>query len=173
MDDKTLNELVEELSHGDGMVRDRARIALVMEGSKAVPLLVGLLDSSHKHTRWEAARTLAAIADPSTIDTLVGLLSDRDFDLRWIASMGLIKIGVPSAPAVLDKLISAPDSTDLRRAVHHILYDLARNHRSIAEDIEPVTEALGESAPAETVIWRAQQALKKIESLEPRTTSDW
>ncbi len=173
MYEMALEELVEELSSRDGMVRGRARVALVLEGSKAVPPLLDLLDSRHKHTRWEAARTLAAIADPSTTDTLVILLSDRESDMRWIASMGLIKIGPSCVPAVLGKLVDAPDSTDLRRAVHHILHDLVCNRPSIAKDIEPVTGALGESAPAETVILRAQQALNQIESVRPGETSDW
>lgn len=170
---KPLDELIEELSHRDGMVRDRARVTLTLEGSNAVPLLIELLDSGHKHTRWEAVRTLAAIADPDTTDTLVALLSDRESDLRWIASMGLIKIGSSSAPPVLVKLIEVPDSTDVRRAVHHILHDLALNRPSIKEGVQPVLDALKESAPAETVILRCQQALKCLASLKPETTSDW
>ena len=161
------------MSDRDGMVRDRARVALVLEGSRAVPLLLDLLTSRHKHTRWEAARTLAAIADPSTTDALVALLSDRESDMRWIASMGLIKIGPSCVPAVLGKLVDSPDSTDLRRAVHHILYDLVGNRPSIAKDVEPVIQALGESAPAETVILRARQALKQIETAGTSATSNW
>ena len=159
MKDTHLQDLVKRLSDRDGMARERARHDLVLTGPPAVPLLLELLEKGDKGQRWEAAEALAVIADARSISALIGLLRDREWDLRWIAAIGLVKIGPQCLDAVLQELVDAPDSTDLRHSVHHILNEVVRTRPNFKERLTPVMEALGESYPAEVTVMRAQQAL--------------
>jgi len=159
MNDAHLQDLIAQLSDRDGMARERARHDLVLAGSPAVPLLLELLAKGDKGQRWEAAEALAVIADARSIPALVGLLRDHEWDLRWVAAIGLVKIGPQCLDAVLRELVEAPDSTDLRQSVHHILHELVRTRPNFKEGLTPVMEALGESHPAEVIVMRAQQAL--------------
>jgi HEAT repeat protein len=166
MSSSRLVSLVEQLSDQSGRVRERARHTLVFIGPPALPLVEGLADSRVKRTRWEAAKTVAAIADPSSMPVLLRLLGDPESDIRWIAAEGLIRLGNRSIPEVLNLLIEEPASVDIRRAVRHVLHHLAADNMVVAETVAPVMEVLGDTDPASAVPPRAEQALQQVEALQ-------
>jgi HEAT repeat protein len=173
MSDQSLSDLVARLSNSDGLVRERARHALALVGSPAVPLLLELATSRAKRPRWEAAKALAEIADPSSIATLVQLLSDSESDIRWIGAEGLVKIGPRSLPNVLELLMDKPDSIDVRRSVHHVLHELAVANPLAEEVLGPVLKTLGETDPTSSIPPRAEHALKRIQSIRSGDLSQW
>ena len=166
MSDETLSNLVDQLSSRKGTVREKARHTIVLIGASAIPLLIDLAQSRAKRPRWEAAKALASIAEPSSIPTLVGLLSDSESEIRWLAAEGLIKLGPRSLPEVLRLLIDSPDSVEVRRAVHHVLHDLASTNPVVEETVNPVMEVLGDTEPTSAIPVHAEQVLNKIESFQ-------
>jgi HEAT repeat protein len=109
---------------------------------------------------------LADMVDPSCMPALIKLLTDPESDIRWIAAEGLIRLGPSSLRDVLRLLIEKPKSIDTREAVHHVLRKLAAENRVIQELVAPVLDVLGETDPASSLPPRAEQALKRIESLQ-------
>jgi HEAT repeat protein len=166
MDDGFLEACLEELSARNGRVREKARNTLVLMGPVAVPPLLELASAPDKRTRWEAAKALATIADPTSISVLARLLSDPQSDIRWVASVGLIKLGPRVLHHVLQALIENPDSISLRRAVHHVLRDLAGENPVLQDLVDPVLKVLTETSPASTIPPAADEALKQIQGLQ-------
>jgi HEAT repeat protein len=96
-----INALMKDLSGKDGIIRNKARIALVEIGGPAVEPLVNALTDRSQTVRWESAKALGQIMDPRSIDALVNALQDRLFDVRWLAAEGLIAIGSKSVKPLL------------------------------------------------------------------------
>jgi HEAT repeat protein len=115
-------------------------MSLVDIGSPAVPPLIELLGARNKQVRWEAAKALAAIADPAAAGALVKALEDKDFDVRWVAAEGLINIGREGIVPLLRTLIERSDSPWLRQGAHHVLHDLAVG--DLEEMLKPVVDSL-------------------------------
>jgi HEAT repeat protein len=157
----TINALVTELGSQDGMVRVRARKSLVNIGYAAVGPLVEALASKQEWVRWEAAKTLAQIGDPSATQTLIEALHDKKFDIRWLAAEGLIHIGNKAVKPLLRALIEHPDSLWMREGAHHILHDLPENN--LKETLKPVLHALEDVEPSLEVTVAAEAALDVIE----------
>jgi HEAT repeat protein len=139
-DPDSINLLVAKLSGKDGLQRERARKSLVDIGSPAVPPLIESLGTRNKQVRWEAAKALAAIADPAAAGALVKALEDKEFDVRWIAAEGLINIGREGIEPLLRTLIERSDSPWLRQGAHHVLHDLAVG--DLEEMLKPIVDAL-------------------------------
>ena len=99
-----LDGLISELDSKDGIARKQARESLALVGKPAAPRLRELLNSPDKQTRWEAIKTLAAIADPGSLAEFVALLDDPSSDLRWLAATGLIRLGPRTVRPVLQVL---------------------------------------------------------------------
>ncbi len=154
--------LIEQLSARKGSVREQARDALVEMGPAVVPALLQVLPSPSKRLHWEAAKALSTIAAPSSMPELAELLADPEADIRWMGAVGLIRIGPSSIPQALRVLIQKPGSTDVRRAVHHVLRDLSREHPEFLEILSPVMDSLGDSAPTDAVAPKAEDALQKL-----------
>jgi len=80
-----LSSLTELLANEDGMIRQKARKALVVLGKPAVPSLVqALQNSTVDQVRWEAAKALAAIGDNGDVESipaLVKALEDSDYSV--------------------------------------------------------------------------------------------
>lgn len=165
MNDELLTDLAERLSDRSGRVRERARHTLVFIGPPAVPLLLERVGSKAKRTRWEVAKTLSEIADPASMPALVRLLSDPESDIRWIAAEGLIRLGARSIPDVLRLLIDKPESTDIRRAAHHVLHELSADNLVVAETVAPVMKVLGDTEPASSLPPKAEEVLRNIDWL--------
>jgi HEAT repeat protein len=155
-----VNSLIAELGSEDGMVRVRARKSLVSIGHAAIGPLVEALASKREWLRWEAAKTLAQIGDPSATQVLIGMLQDKMFDVRWLAAEGLIHIGNKAIKPLLEAVIKQPDSLWIREGAHHVLHDLPENN--FKELLKPVLHALEDVEPSLEVALAAEAALNVI-----------
>ena len=172
MENSFVPVLIERLSDQDGRVRERARHTLVLIGPPAIPALLGLAQSKDKRERWEAAKTLAEIADPSSSATQVGLLADGESDIRWVAASGVIRLGFRTVPDVLQLLIANADSNAVRGSVHRVLGELAKGNTPAQEIVAPLLPVLGETGPTDAVLAAADQALKRVQALQNSLTID-
>jgi len=88
-----IDPLIADLDSRNGLVRQRARIALIRMGEPAVPGLIKALGTRNGPTHWEAAKALSLIGDPRSVQALVQALEDNEFGVRWLAAEGLISVG--------------------------------------------------------------------------------
>jgi HEAT repeat protein len=125
---KKTENLIAAFSNKDGWKRREARLALVDIGKPAVPYLIKALKHRKPEVRWEAAKTLGAINDPSSGPALVSALEDKRFEIRWLAAEGLIALKLDAIEPLLKGMIKNPESWELRQGVHHVLHDLERSN---------------------------------------------
>ena len=143
-------------SHNDA-ARVKARQSLVAMGKAAVPLLTEALKSKNSMTKWEAAKALGEIGDPSTAPTLVEALEDEDFDVRWLAAEGLTKMNINALKPLLQALERRGDSFFLQEGAHHVFHDLAKG--GLRKFLAPVLAALEGLEPGEEVPWAARHQM--------------
>jgi HEAT repeat protein len=165
-DSTTISLLICDLGSKDGLVRVRARRALVTIGSKAVAPLEVALTTKDDLTRWEAAKALGQIGDAEATKALINALEDEMFDVRWLAAEGLITIGRPTLIPLLRKLTEEPDSLWLREGAHHILHGI--NMENLQKILLPVRNALEDIEASLVVPFAAKTALKSLTELTPR-----
>lgn len=160
---ETLTSSVASLASDDPVVRQKARDRLVeMGGHEVTRAMVRELVDPRQHVRWEAAKTLTAIADPVAAPGLMHALEDEDSDVRWVAGEGLIALGKDGLLTVLNGLTKRAMSLSFRKAAHHVLHDLRK--QGYAEVVAPVLKALESSQPEVTAppaAYGALVALKK------------
>ena len=145
VDGDRIRLLIADLANDDAGVRMAARAGLAEVGPAAVEALnVSLLDPQ-QHVRWEAAKTLEAIADVSAATALVAALHDEDADVRWVAGEALVALGGGALPPLLSELIRHSHSSDFCRGAHHVLHDLAKAGHG--ELLSPVIQALDGPEP--------------------------
>lgn len=156
-----IKELISEFQSSDGLVRQRARMALVNCGWEAVRALVEALSDANEHARWEAAEALGAIADPSAAVALVHALEDESMDVRGAAAESLINLDRGAVLPLLQELTQHFDSVWLRSGAHHVLHVLKDRGRLTEEEIE-VFNALENLAPEAAVPWAAVRALETL-----------
>jgi HEAT repeat protein len=159
--EQTTKELVAALASKDDVERIKAREALIQIGSSAVAPLIESLDDSRQHLRWEAAKILTAISDPSTAEKLVETLADEDSDVRWVAGEALIALRHAGLKPLLRRLTKSQDSAGLYKAAHHVLQDLAQ-HAELASVVRPILGALGKPEPEVAVPVAAERALTSM-----------
>ena len=152
--------LVTDLSNDKAFVRQKARHALVAVGAAAVPAVTAIATSEDEHVRWECAKTLATIADPSSIETLIKLLEDPKPGTAWDAGLGLIKIGEPAARPVLQAVIDRTSSFSIINGAHHVLNEMSKTEWG--SSLSEVYRSLDSAEPAVTA---PAAALKALESL--------
>ncbi len=157
---RDIDSLMIDLTCDDVVRCQTARRSLVEMGSAAVPALIEALSSKKKWVRWEAAKALSQIGDPSATDALVNALTDEEFDVRWLAAEGLVTIGRRSVAPLLKALIARPDSIWLREGAHHVLYDIERGNWHTL--LKPVMNALDDMQAGLTVPIESRKALEKI-----------
>jgi HEAT repeats len=156
----TIHALIVDLGSKDGLVRIRARRALVTIGKKAVTALEEALTSKDAWKRWEAAKALGQIGDVEATKALINALEDEMFDVRWLAAEGLIAIGRPTLIPLLRKLTEESDSLWLREGAHHVLHSI--NMENVEGILLPVRSALEDiEAPLE-VPFAARTALESL-----------
>jgi HEAT repeat protein len=143
--DEEIKALVDALADGDGVARHNAREQLERVGKPAVPHLVFTLRSPSEHARWEAAKALAEIADPSAAPALVNALCDEKAAVRWLAGNALINLGHDALAPLLRGLEASSDSIWFRDGAHHVLRSLIREGE--ADEAIPVMEALENLEP--------------------------
>jgi len=159
-DTAAINSLIAALASDDGVLRVHARRSLVAIGEQATGPLVKVLTAPNQWVRWEAAKALGQIGNPSAAQALVGALEDKMFDVRWLAAEGLIAIGRDALIPLLHALLKRSDSPWLREGAHHILHDLVIGN--IEEVKRPVLAALEDTEPSIEVPIAAKNALDKL-----------
>ena len=116
-----VDQLLAALAGKDVVERQKARNSLGEIGAAAVPGLITALDANQQHVRWEAAKTLTEIADPTAADALVQALGDEDTDVRWVAGEAMIALKRDAVKPLLNSLTKSQDSEGLYKAAHHVL----------------------------------------------------
>jgi hypothetical protein len=159
-DPATINELIATLGDHGGLARQRARHSLVAIGKPAVPALVEALTDPNGHRRWEAAKTLGAIRDPSAAPALVRAMEDEDFGVRWLAAEGLIGLKRAGLASLLQALIHHSDSIWIREGAHHVFRMLVDH--DLHDLVAPVLAALDGAEPVLEAPSAAQAALKAL-----------
>ena len=155
-----VRDLLSQLESDDAATRLAARTKLGEIGTAAGEGLRTCLYDPQQHVRWEAAKTLAVIADPLAAPALVHALDDEDPDVRWVAGEALIALGKTGLPALLMGLIRHSNSVGFLRAAHHVLHDLAPKHSDV-----PLSEVLSAIDAAEPAIAAPPTALTVLRSL--------
>jgi HEAT repeat protein len=161
-DSATVSALVTDLGSKDGLVRVRARNSLVAIGKQAVGPLVKALASKKEWIRWEAAKALGQIGDPTAAEALVKALEDEMFDVRWLAAEGLIALGRVALLPLLHALAECSDSEWLREGTHHVFHDLVRGNPDLRKILQPVLAALEDIEPSLEAPIAAEAALNKL-----------
>ncbi len=160
-----INGLMASLASRSPVARERARAALVGIGKPAVPLLVPLLSDRVAHVRWEAAKALCDIADPTAACALAEALEDREPDVRWVAGAALIALGRHGLETVLATLLRRAKSPTFREGARHVCRALAWRRR-LRPILLPVLGALRTSEPELVVPLAAYRALLKLYDLD-------
>ena len=157
---KSIHFLIVGLGSENGRVRQRARDALIAKNHQAVVSLIAALKSENAHRRWEAAKALVALRDPSTAPALVEQLESDDVDLRWLASEGLVALGTDGLIPLLRALEAHPESVWLRESARHVLHAMAKT--SLSRTVLPVLQALRDLEPVLEVPIAAHEALDAL-----------
>ena len=76
--------------------------------AQALDDLLDSLEDPDDATREEAAKALAQLADPTTLDALIGACGDEYWSVRTRAGWGVAKIGGPKAIEALTLLFNDP-----------------------------------------------------------------
>jgi HEAT repeat protein len=159
----TIVSLITDLNNDDGVIRVKARYALVSSGDEAIEPLIEALAAKNQWVRWEAAKALGQIGNAAATNALVKALEDKMFDVRWLAAQALINIGPAAIVPVLNALIERADSAWMREGAHHVLHDLAQGE--FTDVLRPVLSALEGVDPSVEVPFVAKAALKSYAEL--------
>ena len=156
----TIASLADALASVDGGERHAAREQLTEIGRPAVPALLAALQSPSEHARWEAAKALGEISDPSAASTLVKTLEDEKAAVRWLAATALINLGRDALAPLLRGLEGNSDSIWFRDGAHHVLRSLVKD--GVADEAIPVLEALEDIVPCVEAPIAAYHALQDL-----------
>ena len=156
-----VDQLLAALAGKDGVERQKARNSLVEIGAAAVPGLITALDDKQRHVRWEAAKTLTEIADPTAADALVQALGDEDTDVRWVAGEAMIALKRDAVKPLLHGLTTSQDSDGLYTSAHHVLRELS-HISDLGPLLAPVLQALDQPEPAVAGPVAAHAALESL-----------
>jgi hypothetical protein len=157
-----IKRLIAGLRSYDGETRRKARNELVFIGKPSVDFLIPMLQDSDDDVRWEAVKALSEIADPKAASDLASLVMDHYFGVRWLAAEALISIGRDALKPLLERLTEHPESSWLRRGVHHVLHDLTKKSPDLKEVVGPVITALEGLEPEIECLGEAYTALDKL-----------
>lgn len=160
---KNISQLVASFHSEDPVTRQQAREALVEHGSAAVPALTKALQDAQSVVRWEAAKSLAEIADVTAAEPLVAALGDTDPDVVWVAGEALIALRRAALSPLLRTLIQGNQPLELYRGAHHVLRKLVARSDSLRPLLTPVLQALDQQEPQVSVPGAAAEALKNVE----------
>jgi uncharacterized protein (DUF302 family) len=158
--DPAIQGLIMNLSSSDEILRIHSRESLVKIGKPAVPQLVEVLMRGSHWMRWEAAKTLGEIADPTAAPALVEALKDEEFDVQWLAAAGLIKMKTGGVEPLLHALMTEADLPRIREGAHHVIRELIKGE--LKEYLTPVLSAIEGGEPTIQVPWVAKTAHEKL-----------
>ncbi len=160
--DDRISSLVETLASADGAERHAARVQLEEIGRPAVPTLLRALQSPSEYARWEAAKALGRLPDPSAAAALVSALQDEKAGVRWLAATALINLGRDALMPLLRGLEGNSDSIWFRDGAHHVLHSLIKD--GVADEAIPVLEALEDIEPCIEAPVAAYNVLQDLRS---------
>jgi len=158
--DPAIQSLITNLSSSDEILRIHSRESLVKIGKPAVPQLVEALMRGSHWLRWEAAKALGEIGDPTASPALVEALKDQEFDVQWLAAAALIKMKAGGIESVLHALMAQADLPLIREGAHHVVRELIKGE--LKEYLTPVLSALEGVEPSIQVPWAARTAHEKL-----------
>jgi len=152
--------LVSSLASKDGVVRERARHALVALGRPAAGALTKALSDPRDQVRWEAAKGFEEAPDPSSAPALIAALEDEVSGIRWLAGKALAALGTGALDLLMQALIDKPRSYRLHEGARHVL--TAEPGRKLRHILAPVLDALEDLDPESAVPVAARQALSRL-----------
>jgi HEAT repeat protein len=157
-----VESLMDMLANKEGVIRQKAREALVALGKPAVSSLIqALQNSTLDQVRWEAAKTLESISDTGSMPSLVKALEDSNSDVAWVAADALKTFKKAAWPPLLQALIkSKAESVALRKGAHHVLVD--QKEEGFNELLSTLLKALESSSAPESSAVAAHDILKKM-----------
>lgn len=158
--DPVIQNLIANLSSSDEILRIHSRESLVKIGKPAVPQLVEALMRGSHWLRWEAAKTLGEIGDPTAAPALVEALKDEEFDVQWLASAGLIKMKAGGVESLLHALMAEANLPLVREGAHHVIRELIKGELKVY--LTPVLSAIEGVEPSIQVPWVARAAHEKL-----------
>lgn len=150
------------LASPHAMVRIKARKSLLAIGDPSVPSLIRLLSHAKPHVRWEAAKALGRIANPTAASALVNALEDRDSDVRWLAAEGLVALGREGLRPLLAALFERDESCWLCQGALHVCRALAREKR-LGPILRPLLVTLRQPWESTVVPAAAYAALSRLQ----------
>lgn len=154
--------LIGNLGSSDGLVRQKARFALIHKGQAAVQPLIEALRNPEPHIRWEAAKALVEIHSPLAAPALVDTMrKDEDYSVRWLASEALIALQSDAIEPILIGLKEHFASIWMREGAHHALRGLYEQNLLSDPQIQ-VMEALEGPESQAKVPWAVYVALEKL-----------
>ena len=160
-DPVNIEALARALSDRHGGKRQETRENLVKVGAQAVLVLTALITDPNHRVRWEVAKALGQINDPSAAPALVTALEDDESDIRWVGAEGLIVLGRTGLVPLLEELISRSDSFQLREGAHLVIRKLVEQGRY--PYLEPVLDALNGPAAEDCLPPAASRALSALD----------
>ncbi len=157
-----LESLMDMLENKDGVIRQKAREALVELGKSAVSSLTrALLNSRQDQVRWEAAKALGGINDARSVPSLVQALEDNNSDVAWAAADALKTFRKAAWPSLLQALIkSKSEAVALRKGAHHVLAD--QKEDGFNDLLATLLKALESSSAPESSAVAAHEILKRM-----------
>lgn len=158
--------LIDHLRSANGVLRLKAREALVKTGKPAVPYIIPLLDHANELVRWEACKTMQGIRDPNTAQSLALMLLDENMDVRWVAADALIELEHHGIIPLLELIEEHFDSPTLREAAHHVLHSL-KEKKLLDHMEEEVLAALKVNELPSKAAFIANHALEHLRSVRP------
>jgi len=160
--DTDLKSLMRMMDSKDGLIRQKARIALVEMGDSAViPLAERLAQSKLDQTRWGAAKALGELADVRSLPALVNALDDTNTDVAWLAGMALKKFEKTAWKPLLQQLVeSGVDSVRLRNGARHVFS--GQKEEGFNDLLEELMTALEDTALPEAGAIVATEILKRM-----------
>jgi HEAT repeat protein len=159
--EKNIDQLVADFRSEDPVKRQEARAALAEVGSAAVAPLSKALGAPQPVVRWEAAKALEQIADPTAAANLAAALADEDPDVRWVVGEALIALRREAVKPLLQTLVEGHLGSASYKDVHHVLHDLARRSE-LTPLLESVLTALEKQEPELPVPVAAAKALESL-----------
>jgi HEAT repeat protein len=145
----------------EGFERQRARRRLTRMGKRAVPALIECLHDRNDNVRWEAARTLKDLPEPSAAEALVNTLTDPVPGVRWLSAEALIELEDAALVPLLQGLLKHFHSVFFRESAHHVLHSLEREGL-LNESLIHVLDTLRNIEPQEIIPLAAYKALASL-----------
>ncbi|HAS18029.1 MAG: hypothetical protein A2Y48_05000 [Nitrospirae bacterium RIFCSPLOW2_12_42_9] len=152
---------LERLKSPNEIVKKDAIIKLGLDQeTRAVPYLLGFLDSGSTDIRMISVEALGRIGDRQAVEKLIRIVSDENSDLRMKAIESLGKIGDPRAIVALTGVFKREDSLNSLSIEEKTITIWAIGAIGAEDAIPVLTELLSDED--KFIRYNAERSLKKI-----------